>query len=211
VSPREARDAIARAFERVDSEASPFFDDEELAAMTKETTPERDFPLVLAGAQRRCNPRRPRDLSKRPRAQTRRAGKSRVRGPCRRREAKMRFITDKIHGVIDYAAAAALIVGPFLLGFAAPDAAAKWLSVAAGAALLVYSALTSYSLGVRRLIPFPIHLAVDFAAGAAFLAAPFALGFGEVARAYFLVMGGAVLAVVLLTRPVAAAQAPMQR
>jgi hypothetical protein len=123
----------------------------------------------------------------------------------------MRFITDKIHGVTDYAAAVALLFAPFLLGFTAADAAAKWLSVAGGAALLVYSALTDYSLGVRRIIPFQAHLAVDFAAGAAFLAAPFALGFGAAARAYYLVMGGAVLAVVLLTSPAVAAQPAMQR
>lgn len=110
----------------------------------------------------------------------------------------MRFINDKVHGVIDYLAAIALIVAPFVLGFAG---AAQLLSVAAGIALLIYSLLTSYSLGARKAIPFGVHLVIDFIAGAAFVVAPFVLGFAGLVQTYYLVMGGAVILVVIFTNP----------
>ncbi len=114
----------------------------------------------------------------------------------------MRFINDKVHGVIDYLAAIALIVAPFVLGF---SGTALTLSVAAGAALFVYSLLTSYSLSARNAIPFGVHLVIDFVAGVALVAAPFVLGFTGLAATYFYVMGGAVIVVVLLTDPKVAA------
>ena len=110
----------------------------------------------------------------------------------------MRFINDKIHGVIDYLAAIALVVAPFLLGF---SGTALILSVAAGAALFAYSLLTSYSLSARKAIPFGVHLVIDFIAGIAFVAAPLVLGFTGLVATYFYVMGGAVILVVLLTDP----------
>ncbi|MEO1251608.1 MAG: hypothetical protein AAFW81_04590 [Pseudomonadota bacterium] len=110
----------------------------------------------------------------------------------------MRFINDQLHGVIDYLAALALIIAPFVLGF---TGLAQLLSVAAGVALIIYSLLTSYSLSARKAIPFNIHLMIDFLAGAAFVAAPFVLGFEGLVKTYFLVMGGAVILVVLLTDP----------
>lgn len=110
----------------------------------------------------------------------------------------MRFINDKVHGAIDYITAIALVVAPFVLGF---SGAALMLSVAAGAALFGYSLLTSYSLSARNAIPFGVHLVIDFVAGVAFVAAPFILGFSGFVATYFFVMGGAVIAVVLLTDP----------
>lgn len=112
----------------------------------------------------------------------------------------MRFIDEKIHGIIDYAAALALIIAPFLV-LPSTDGLAVWLSVVAGAGLIVYSLFTSYSLGLRGLVPFRVHLAIDLVAGAAFVAAPFVLGFTGVARIYYPVMGVAVILVVLATNP----------
>ena len=110
----------------------------------------------------------------------------------------MRFLNDKVHGVIDYAAAIALMVMPFVLGF---TGIAMMLSVAGGAALFLYSLLTSYSLSARNAIPFGVHLVIDFIAGVAFVAAPFLFGFEGIVQTYYFVMGGAVILVVLLTNP----------
>jgi len=113
----------------------------------------------------------------------------------------MRIISGRLHGTIDYATAVALIVAPFALGLPNASAFATWFSVASGVALFAYSLLTDYSLGVRSLIPFRVHLALDLSAGLAFLAVPLLIGFGGIARTYCFVMGLAVALVVALTDP----------
>ncbi len=108
----------------------------------------------------------------------------------------MRFISPRFHGVLDYVVAAALIIAPLALGFAATSFASAAISVAAGLGLVVYSLLTDYSAGVRQVIPWRLHLVLDAVAALALLAAPFALGFGGVARVFYVVVAVAVLAVV---------------
>lgn len=111
----------------------------------------------------------------------------------------MRFIPSKIHGYIDYATAIALIVAPFVLFSAGSPPIAKWLSIAAGVGLIIYSLITDYSVSARKAIPFKTHLLLDFLAGVTFVAAPFVLGFSGIEKLYFLVMGIAVILVVLCT------------
>lgn len=113
----------------------------------------------------------------------------------------MRFIGESLHGFLDYAVAATLITAPFILGFAQYGPIAQWMSVIAGVALLVYSLMTDYSLSARSVLPFGLHLAIDFAAGVAFVVAPFLFGFGGIAASFYVVMGAAVIAVVFLTNP----------
>jgi hypothetical protein len=45
---------------------------------------------------------------------------------------KLRFISRTFHGIIDYAAAVALIIAPFILHLGNNSPAAIWLSVATG-------------------------------------------------------------------------------
>jgi hypothetical protein len=112
----------------------------------------------------------------------------------------MRFISPRIHGMLDYAVAAALIAVPLVLDFAASSVIAATLSVAAGLGLAVYSLLTDYSAGVRDLIPWRMHLTLDAVAAVALLAAPFVLGFGGIARGFYVTVAVAVLAVVATTQ-----------
>ncbi len=112
----------------------------------------------------------------------------------------MRFISPRFHGVLDYAVAGALIGVPVLLDFAASSVAAAVISVTAGIGLVVYSLLTDYSAGIRNLIPWRAHLTLDAVAATALLAAPFVLGFGGVARGFYVTVAIAVLAVVATTQ-----------
>ena len=111
----------------------------------------------------------------------------------------MRFISARFHGFLDYAVALAMIAAPLLLDFAAISVAAAAISVAAGLGLVAYSLVTDYSAGVRDLIPWRVHLALDAVAATALLAAPFALGFSGIARGFFVVVALAVLVVVATT------------
>ena len=110
----------------------------------------------------------------------------------------IRFLTPTLHGVLDYAAATALIVLPFIFGF---SGLALWLSVAGGAGLIGYSLLTDYAFSAASVISFKTHLALDLAAALAFVAAPFVFGWGGLIMGYYLVMGGAVVVVVALSNP----------
>ena len=113
----------------------------------------------------------------------------------------MRFVNDKIHGILDYVTAIALIAIPFLANFQAESAFAHWFSVVGGAGLFLYSLVTSYSLSARNLLSFKAHLVLDFTAGIAFLLVPFIIGFGGVPRTIYLAVGIAVVGLVLVTKP----------
>lgn len=113
----------------------------------------------------------------------------------------MRFISNQVHGVIDYALALALIILPFVLNFQESSPIGHWLSVGAGAGLFLYSLFTGYSLSLQKMIPYGAHLVLDFVAGLVFLAAPFVFSFTGLVQTYYLVIGAAVIVVVLLSDP----------
>lgn len=118
----------------------------------------------------------------------------------KRRVTDMRFISPRVHGILDYVVAAALIGVPLGLNFAASSLAAAVLSITAGSGLVVYSLLTAYPGGLRSLIPWRVHLILDAVAAVALLVAPFVLGFGGAAREFYVSIAVAVLAVVACSR-----------
>ena len=113
----------------------------------------------------------------------------------------MRFMTKEFHAYLDYPVALGLMVMPFVLGLGAINEWAVWLSVATGFAALILTILTDHHLGIFRVLPYSLHLAVDFAVGLAFLAAPSLLGFTGLEAAYYWVIGATVLVVVGLHSP----------
>ncbi len=113
----------------------------------------------------------------------------------------MKFLSPKLHGLGDYAAAVALIVGPFVFDIAAQSVIAHWFSIAGGIGLVLYSLFTDYTFSLAGRIPFKIHLMLDIAAGIGFLFVPVVLGLNGVASTYFYVMGAGVLLVVAVTNP----------
>jgi hypothetical protein len=90
----------------------------------------------------------------------------------------MRFVPTRVHGAIDYLWGVALIASPWLLGFAT-GGAAQWVAVAFGAGAILYSLVTVYELGVLRIIPMGLHLALDGIAGTLLAASPWLLGFSR--------------------------------
>ena len=108
----------------------------------------------------------------------------------------IRFLTPTVHGVLDYAAAAGLIVIPFILGF---GNLALWLSVVSGIGLIGYSLLTDYAFSAAAVISFKTHLVLDLAAALALAAAPFVFGWGGLIMGYYLMMAGGVVVVVALS------------
>jgi len=112
-----------------------------------------------------------------------------------------RFVTKTMHAYIDYPVAIALIVMPFVLGIGSSNPMAMWLSVATGIAAFILTFLTNHETGVLKVLPYKLHLAVDFAVGVVFVLAPLVLGFSGLDMWYFVVLGVTVLVVVGLHKP----------
>ena len=113
-----------------------------------------------------------------------------------------RFITKKIHAYyIDYPVAASLMGLPFLLGLGSSNPLALWLSFGTGVAALLLPIFTNHDTGIFKLIPYRVHLGVDFAVGVLFLLAPTLFGFTGIDAIYYWVNSVAVFAAVSLSKP----------
>lgn len=120
-----------------------------------------------------------------------------------------RFITKKMHAVLDYPVAITLLAAPFALGLGESAPLAKWLSVSTGFAALALTLLTNHPSGVFRVLPYGAHLAVDGLVGVVFLAAPTVFAFSGIDAWFYWANGAAVLTVVGLHKPEAAAPSPV--
>lgn len=112
-----------------------------------------------------------------------------------------RFVTKTIHAYLDYPVALSLMLMPFLLELGSSHPFAKWLAVTTGIAAFILTLFTDHKLGVFRVIPYSVHLTVDFLVGLVFLIAPFAFGFSGLDAWYYWVNAVAVLTVVSLHQP----------
>lgn len=110
------------------------------------------------------------------------------------------IMNKNVHAYLDYPVALGLMAMPALLGLGATNPLAFWLSTITGIAALVLTIFTDHQLGLIKILPYKLHLAVDFLVGLAFVAAPFALGFAGLDAAYYWVLGATVLVVVTLDR-----------
>lgn len=117
----------------------------------------------------------------------------------------MRFVTRTIHAWLDYPVALALIVLPFLLGLGTTNPLALAISPVVGIAAFAMTVFTDHPLGLFRVLPYGLHLAVDLGVGLFFIAVPFAFGFAGLDAAYYLLNGAAVVAVISLSKPETAA------
>lgn len=113
----------------------------------------------------------------------------------------MRFVTKTIHAWLDYPVALALVALPFLLGLGASNPLAMTISPIVGIAAFLLTVFTNHHLGVIRVLPYKLHLAVDLAVGLLFLVLPFVLGFSGLDAAYYWVNGAAVVTVIALSKP----------
>ena len=96
-----------------------------------------------------------------------------------------RPIDATLHGVTDYTVGAALMtVFPRLAGISDTESANQIRGV--GAAHAAYSTLTDYPLGIVKLIPFRVHLALDAAGAIALAATPFVTGQWRKGRLHWL-------------------------
>jgi len=100
----------------------------------------------------------------------------------------MKFISRKMHAVMDYIMGVVLIAAPWLLGFANNEPA-KWSAVAVGVVMLVMSLMTDYEGGAIKAIPMRFHLGMDMIAGIFLAVSPWLLGFHDQVYLPHLILG----------------------
>jgi hypothetical protein len=110
----------------------------------------------------------------------------------------MRVFSTRIHGVLDYLLGALLIAAPWALGFAR-GGAETWVPVGVGGAIVLYSLLTDYELGLVRRIQMPMHLLLDALGGIALAVSPWLLAFDQHVWIPHLAAGLLILLVTLLS------------
>ncbi|MCS3893339.1 hypothetical protein M2171_002472 [Bradyrhizobium japonicum USDA 38] len=81
----------------------------------------------------------------------------------------MRFIPTIAHGIADYIVGFIVIAMPFYFGWSEK---VRFVFVALGAAVIGYSLLTDYELGLIRVLRLRLHLPLDGLFGAAMLVVP---------------------------------------
>lgn len=110
------------------------------------------------------------------------------------------FLPFFLHGLVEYAAGAFLIVAPFVLGY--EDGLATGASIVLGIAILGVAAATDSPAGLNRTIPVKAHVALDFVVVALLVASPFLLGFSDedTPTAVFIALGVAHLLITISTR-----------
>ena len=118
-----------------------------------------------------------------------------------------------VHGVIEYVAAALLIVAPFVLDFDSGTATA--LSIVIGVVILIIAAATDGPTSLVDQIPRSAHVALDYVLVVVLIAVPFLAGFSDetAPTVLFIVLGVAHLLVTIGTRfrPADAAPPPEAR
>lgn len=115
----------------------------------------------------------------------------------------MRFIPTKVHGVLDYVVAIALMFAPMIFGFASVGGAAVAIPVVLGIGLFLYSLFTNYEWGLIRVIGMPYHLIIDVVASVFLLLSPWLFGFANQAWNVWVphvAVGIAVILVVLFSK-----------
>ncbi len=110
----------------------------------------------------------------------------------------MRFLSPKVHGVLDYVLVAVFALAPSFLHLVG---AAQLLCYSIAVTIFALSFFTRYPLGVVKKIPFPVHGNIELAGALTTIAAPWVFGFPlfDTARNFFLFMGGLVVLVWLVT------------
>jgi hypothetical protein len=113
-----------------------------------------------------------------------------------------------VHGLIDYFFGLGLILIPYLLGFSG-GGAAQWVIWIFGFAIIGMSLLTKFEAGLIRVVPVPVHLAIDGLAGLIVAASPWIFGFAEQVWVPHVVLGLLEVGLALVTRT-APARMPSQ-
>ena len=110
----------------------------------------------------------------------------------------MRVLRPTIHGILDYAVVIAFALAPALLGLSGLSAT---ISYVLAVVHLLLTLVTAFPLGAVKLVPLPLHGAIELLVSIALVALPWILRFAHdtIARDFYVGAGALIFAVWLLT------------
>lgn len=110
----------------------------------------------------------------------------------------MRFISARIHGMLDFVIVVIFLLGPLLVGLGGSPAA---ISYTLAVVLLLMTLMTRFPAGRWKTISFFAHGIVELIVGVALLILPSFAGYspGSPARRFYLAMGAVILVIWALT------------
>jgi len=109
----------------------------------------------------------------------------------------MKFISPKIHGIIDYLVVVFLLASPTIFGFTGLLAT---FTYALGGVHLLLTILTAYSAGLIKVIPLALHGLIEFVVGVVLIVLAYTLFKDDVAgKLFYIVFGTVVLLTWLVT------------
>jgi hypothetical protein len=110
----------------------------------------------------------------------------------------MKILRPKMHGILDYVVVGLFLAAPSLFGFGGLPAA---IAYALAGVHLALTLMTAFPLGAVKLVPLPVHGAIELVVSLALPALPFVLRFAAepVARNFFLGAGAVIFITWLIT------------
>ena len=103
-----------------------------------------------------------------------------------------------MHGLIDYIIALFLIAAPGFFNFSTYGTE-TWVALGVGTATILFSLLTDYQLGLVKVFPMPVHLALDVSAGIFLAVSPWLFEFSQATWILHLITGILIVAISLCT------------
>lgn len=111
----------------------------------------------------------------------------------------MRIIETKTHGYIDYMTGCLLLILPGVAGLNI-NAAEGYIPMGMGVLIIVYSLLTNYEFGIKKVLSMKTHLFIDLLGGIFLAASPWLFGFYETIYAPHVFVGILSVVVSLFTK-----------
>jgi len=111
----------------------------------------------------------------------------------------MKFISTKIHGVLDFLMAFLLLSIPFMMHYDIGAMVGR-IFIIFGVATVIYSLITRYESGLLSIIPMQLHLVLDILSGIVLAASPWLFGFSDIVFMPHLIIGIVEIIIALTTK-----------
>jgi hypothetical protein len=102
---------------------------------------------------------------------------------------RMKFITDKVHGVLDYGVVIIFALAPTLLGI---DGISAWICYILAVVHLAMTILTDMPLGVLKAVPLKLHGLVELIVALALIAVAWTFSALHSGQLFFTLMGAVI-------------------